>query len=58
MKKTKILVEHGERRRLMKLLGTTYPTVKTALSEKYFTDLHKKIRKCALDNGGVEVVVK
>ncbi len=54
MKKAEIFVKHGEKKRLMKLLNTTYPTVATALSDKYHTKLHEKIRKAALNNGGVE----
>ncbi len=52
----KILIENGEGKKIKKLLNTTYPTIQVALEGKVTTALHAKIRKLALDRGGVEVV--
>ena len=49
----KILVENGERAYLGKLLGVSQPTIRRALSGQTNTDLAKKIRKVAIDRGGV-----
>ena len=49
----KILVENGERAYLVKLFGVSQPTIRRALDGKTNTDLAKKIRKVAIDRGGV-----
>ena len=49
----KILVENGERAYLGKLFGVSQPTIRRALDGKTNTDLAKKIRKVAIDRGGV-----
>lgn len=49
----KILVENGERTYLGKLFGVSQPTIRRALDGKTNTDLAKKIRKVAIDRGGV-----
>lgn len=49
----KILVENGERAYLGKLFGVSQLTIRRALDGKTNTDLAKKIRKVAIDRGGV-----
>lgn len=49
----KVLVEHGEVAKLARLLGVARKTVGEALSGQTNTDLAKKIRKVAIDRGGV-----
>ena len=49
----KILVENSERAYLGKLFGVSQPTIRRALDGKTNTDLAKKIRKVAIDRGGV-----
>lgn len=52
---TEIIVKLGVRRELMRVFGTTYPTVRLALSRYHSTKLHAKIRKAALELGGAEI---
>lgn len=49
----KVLVEHGEVAKLARLFGIARKTVSEALSGQTNTDLAKKIRKLAIDRGGV-----
>lgn len=49
----KVLVEHGEVAKLARLLGVARKTVGEALSGQTNTDLARKIRKVAIDRGGV-----
>ena len=49
----KILVENGARAYRGKLFGVSQPTIRRALDGKTNTDLAKKIRKVAIDRGGV-----
>lgn len=49
----KVLVEHGEVAKLARLFGIARKTVSEALSGQTNTDLAKKIRKVAIDRGGV-----
>ena len=49
----KVLVEHGEIVKLAQLLGVARKTVREALSGQTNTPLARKIRKLALDRGGV-----
>lgn len=49
----RVLVEHGEIVKLAQLLGVARKTVREALSGQTNTPLARKIRKLALDRGGV-----
>ncbi|MBQ9146501.1 MAG: hypothetical protein IJX68_02150 [Rikenellaceae bacterium] len=49
-----ILVANGERRTICRLLKVSEPTVRKALRGERATDIALKIRKLALDRGGVE----
>jgi hypothetical protein len=51
----KILVAQGEKNELRKLFNTTYPTVLRALEGKVQTHLSVRIRRAAIERGGVEV---
>jgi hypothetical protein len=57
-KEKKILVEIGEKKALGKLLGASYPTVRVALNGKSDTILLTKIRKAAIERGGMEIEMK
>lgn len=50
-----IIVPHGVKDKLVKQFKTSYPTVRAALKGKSKSLLCLRIRKAALDNGGVEV---
>ncbi|MDR2918876.1 MAG: hypothetical protein LBV72_05875 [Tannerella sp.] len=50
-----IIVPHGVKDKLIKQFNTSYPTVRAALRGKSKSLLCLRIRKAALDNGGVEV---
>ena len=54
-KEKKILVANGEKKALGKILGASYPTVRTALNGKCDTLLLTKIRKAAIERGGMEI---
>lgn len=49
----KIILEYGERKVLGEIFNVSQLTIRRALSCKTNTDLAKKIRKVALDRGGV-----
>lgn len=49
----KVLVMHGEINKLAQLLGVARKTVREALSGQTNTPLARKIRKLAIDRGGV-----
>ena len=51
----KILVANGEKKALKELFDVSYPTVRGALNGKQSTSLSYKIRKAAIERGGVEV---
>jgi acyl-CoA hydrolase len=51
----KIIIDYGLRTRIMKALGVTYPTVRAALNGSDDTDVRRRIRRYALQNGGYEV---
>lgn len=51
-----IIVPHGTRDKLVKLFKTSYPTVRAALKGESKSLLSLRIRKGALENGGVEIV--
>lgn len=51
-----ILVKHGEvRGKIEKAFGVSRVTVRSALKDRTKTELARKIRKMALENGGKEV---
>jgi len=52
-----IIVPHGTRDKLVRLFQTSYPTVRAALKGESKSLLSLRIRKGALENGGVEVVI-
>ncbi len=54
---TKILVNHGDKQKIMKIFQCSYPTVRTALNGKVNSSLAHKIRKTAIEYGGVEVEI-
>lgn len=56
--KRKIVVERGESQKIAKILGCTPVMVCYALAYKKNTLLAQKIRKVALERGGVEVVMR
>jgi len=47
-----ILLAHGARKKIIKGLNTTYPTIREALRFKFNTEISQKIRKLAIENGG------
>lgn len=49
----KIILEYGERKVLGEIFKVSQRTIRRALSCETNTDLAKKIRKVALDRGGV-----
>lgn len=49
----RVLVEHGEINKLAQLLGVARKTVSEALNGQTNTPLARKIRKLAIDRGGV-----
>lgn len=51
-KMKRIVINHGIRKELMDIFGTTYPTIRNALNYQTDTTLAKKIRKAALNKGG------
>lgn len=50
----KILVERGEHKMLMKIFNVSHVTVRESLRGNIKTDLGKKIRKAAIERGGIE----
>ncbi len=50
----KILVQENEKTYLKGLFGVSYPTIRKALNGKSASSLSLKIRKAALERGGVE----
>ena len=53
--KRRIIVEHGEVKRIALLMNCTYEMVSHSLAYRKDTKLAKAIRKMALMRGGVEV---
>lgn len=51
----KIIVAGKEKTAIKELLKTTYPTVRAALNGDCSSEISKRIRKIAIDRGGVEV---
>lgn len=56
--KRKIVVEHGEQLVIAKIMGCTKEMVCHSLAFRKNTLLAAKIRKVALERGGVEVVMR
>lgn len=52
--KTIIKVPHAVRKEIILILGTSYPSIRRALNGTHDGELHRKIRKIALEKGGVE----
>ncbi len=50
----KILVAVGEKKELMKIFNVSYVSVRRALNGENSTKLTSKIRKAAIERGGVE----
>jgi hypothetical protein len=50
----KILTKHGERKELEKIFHVSQPTIRKALNGQINTALALKIRKAAIERGGVE----
>ena len=51
----KVLVLHGEKKELIKIFGVSHVTVREALNGKLNSQLAIKIRKAAVERGGVEI---
>lgn len=51
----KILTVHGDKKELAKIFKVSHVTVREALKGTVDTPLAKKIRKAAIERGGVEV---
>lgn len=50
-----ILTRHGEKTVLSKLFNTSMVTVRSALKGHTHSELSKKIRKSAIERGGIEI---
>ena len=50
----KILTRHGEKAELMKIFNCSLPTVRGALNGSTKSELAVRIRKAAIERGGVE----
>ena len=50
----KILVAVGEKKQLMKIFGKSHVTIRRALNGETKTPLSLKIRKAAIERGGIE----
>lgn len=55
---SKVLVSHGEKKELMRIFDICHVTVREALNGKSDTLLAKKIRKAAIERGGVKVEIE
>jgi hypothetical protein len=53
-----ILVDLGEKKKLMKIFKCSYPTIRKALRFEGDRPLYRNIRKCAIERGGIEVLVE
>lgn len=51
-----ILIKHGDRERIMKAMGVTYPTVRRALRYESNSEVARKIRTYALRSLGGKVL--
>lgn len=52
---SEILVKHGLKMTIHRVLGYSRPTINEALSGRSATEVSKRIRRYALLHGGVEV---
>lgn len=52
--KRKIEVDHGTKKKIMKALNCTYPTIRSSLEYRSNTEKAQKIRNYAIQNGGKE----
>lgn len=50
-----ILMKHGERREIAKILNVSEVTVRNALKGRTQSELSERIRKLAIQRGGIEV---
>jgi hypothetical protein len=50
-----IILGHSKKKEIMKIINVTYPTIRAALKYKSDSTLAFKIRKLALELGGVEM---
>ena len=50
-----ILMKHGERREIAKILDVSEVTVRNALKGRTQSELSERIRKLAIQRGGIEV---
>lgn len=50
----KIIVEHGEKKRLAKLFKCSHVTIREALAGNTLSSLSIKIRSAAIERGGLE----
>ncbi len=50
-----ILMKHGERREIAKMFNVSEVTVRNALKGRTQSELSRKIRKIAIQRGGIEV---
>lgn len=55
MRKNKILVAWGEKKALEKIFNASNVTVRLALRGEWDSPLCRRIRKAAIERGGVEV---
>ncbi|MDP3432004.1 MAG: hypothetical protein Q8T04_03430 [Bacteroidota bacterium] len=52
---SKILVMHGEKKELMKIFKVSHVTVRESLNGRSTTQLALRIKKAAVERGGVEI---
>lgn len=52
---TRILTEHGLRKRIEQTLGASQPTIRLALNGDDGSQQKRQIRQFALQNGGIEM---
>ncbi len=57
MEKTRIIVSHGEMKKIAGIFGKSFPTIRKALRGDINVQDCDKIRKCAVERGGIEVRV-
>ena len=50
-----ILMKHGERREISKIFNVSDVTVRNALKGRTQSELSRRIRKVAIERGGIEV---
>lgn len=50
-----ILMKHGDRREIAKMLNVSEVTVRNALKGRTQSELSERIRKLAIQRGGIEV---